>query len=142
MDTVGWLLTVVDKWSRESILLEADFALSRQRVADAFDRLGAHPLPKAITVDNAAEFTPKALDEWAYRHGVQLDFIRPGKPIENGMIESFNGRLRDECLNVHTFTSIGHFHRRYAGKTVKRGGSISIIIAPWLAWSSSPKRVR
>ena len=100
------VLTVVDKWSRESVLLEADFTLSGQCVADAFDRLGAHPLPKAITVDNGTEFTSKALDEWAYHHGVLLDFIRPGKPTENGMIESFNGRLRDECLNVHTFTSL------------------------------------
>ena len=102
------VLTVVDKWSRESILLEADFALNGQRVIDAFERLGAsHPLPWAITVDNGTEFTSKALDEWAYRHGIQLDFIRPGKPTENGMIESFNGRLRDECLNVHEFLSIG-----------------------------------
>jgi putative transposase len=101
------VLTVVDKWSRESILLEADFSLSGQRVIDAFERLGAsHELPRAITVDNGTEFTSKALDEWAYRHGIQLDFIRPGKPTENGMIESFNGRLRDECLNVHEFLSI------------------------------------
>jgi putative transposase len=101
------VLTVVDKWSRESILLEADFSLSGQRVIDAFERLGtAHSLPRAITVDNGTEFTSKALDEWAYRRGIQLDFIRPGKPTENGMIESFNGRLRDECLNVHEFLSI------------------------------------
>lgn len=100
------VLTVVDKYSRESILLEADFALSGQRVAEAFDRLGRVTLPRAITVDNGTEFTSKALDEWAYRNGVQLDFIRPGKPTENGLIESFNGRLRDECLNLHTFTSI------------------------------------
>jgi putative transposase len=59
-----------------------------------------------VTVDNGTEFMSKVLDEWAYRHGVQLDFIRPGKPTENGMIESFNGRLRDECLNAHTFTCI------------------------------------
>jgi putative transposase len=101
------VLTVVDKWSRESILLEADFSLTGQRVIDAFERLGEeHPLPVAITVDNGTEFTSKALDEWVYRHGIQLDFIRPGRPTENGMIESFNGRLRDECLNVHEFTSI------------------------------------
>jgi putative transposase len=87
-------------------LLEADFSLSGQRVAEAFDRLNGHPLPRAITVDNGTEFTSKALDEWAYRHNVKLDFIRPGKPTENGLIEPFNGRLRDECLNVQTFTSI------------------------------------
>ena len=48
----------------------------------------------------------RALEDWAYRRGVQLDFIRPGKPVENAFIESFNGRLRDECLNVHQFTSV------------------------------------
>jgi putative transposase len=100
------VLTVVDKYSRESILLEADFALSGQRVVEAFGKLGTRPLPQAITVDNGTEFTSKALDEWAYRNGVQLDFIRPGKPTENGLIESFNGRLRDECLNMHTFLSM------------------------------------
>ncbi len=65
-------------------------------------------LPKAITVDHGTEFTSRALDEWAWRRGVQLDFIRPGKPVENGLIESFNGRLRDECLNVTEFTSLEH----------------------------------
>jgi putative transposase len=65
-------------------------------------------LPKAITVDHGSEFTSKVLDEWAWRHGVQLDFIRPGKPVENGLIESFNGRLRDECLNATEFASLEH----------------------------------
>lgn len=63
-------------------------------------------LPKAITVDNGSEFYSKALDSWAYRNGVQLDFIRPGKPVENAYIESFNGRLRDEYLNQHLFMSL------------------------------------
>ena len=70
--------------------------------------LRRRPLPKAITVDHGTEFTSKALDEWAYRRGVALDFIRPGKPVENAFIESFNGRLRDECLNVYSFESIAH----------------------------------
>ena len=48
----------------------------------------------------------RALEDWAFHRGVQLDFVRPGKPVENAFIESFNGRLRDECLNVHQFTSI------------------------------------
>ena len=52
------------------------------------------------------KFMSRALEDWAYQRGVQLDFIRPGKPVENAFIESFNGRLRDECLNVHQFTSI------------------------------------
>jgi putative transposase len=103
------VLTVIDQWSRESVLLEANVALTGQSVVNALEAAAANgPLPKAITVDHGTEFTSKALDEWAYRRGVELDFIRPGKPVENAFIESFNGRLRDECLNVHSFVSIAH----------------------------------
>jgi len=70
------------------------------------------PLPKAITVDHGTEFTSKSLDEWAWNNGVKLDFIRPGKPTENAFIESFNGRLRDECLNVNEFVSIEDARQR------------------------------
>ncbi len=101
------VLTVIDKWSRESVLLETHFSLTGQSVVDALQRLAmSRRLPKAITVDHGTEFTSKSLDEWAWNHGVQLDFIRPGKPTENAFIESFNGRLRDECLNVNEFVSI------------------------------------
>jgi putative transposase len=103
------VLTVIDQWSRESVLMEANVALTGLSVVAALEALSAHrPLPKAITVDHGTEFTSKALDEWAYRRGVTLDFIRPGKPVENAFIESFNGRLRDECLNVYAFESIAH----------------------------------
>jgi putative transposase len=57
--------------------------------------------PRSITVDHGTEVQSLALEDWAYRRGVQLDFIRPGQPMENACIESFNGRLQDECLNVH-----------------------------------------
>src|SRR4029079_12911158 len=57
-------------------------------------------------VDHGTEFQSRALEDWAYRRSIQLDFIRPGKPVENAFIESFNGRLRDECLNVHQFASL------------------------------------
>ena len=60
-----------------------------------------------VQVDNGSEFYSKALDAWVYRHGIQLEFTRPGKPTENGHIESFNGKLRDECLNVQLFFSLG-----------------------------------
>ena len=103
------VLTVIDQWSRESVLLEANVALTGRSVVEALEAVAAHrPLPKAITVDHGTEFTSNALDEWAYRRGVTLDFIRPGKPVENAFIESFNGRLRDECLNVYSFESIAH----------------------------------
>ena len=65
-------------------------------------------LPLSITVDNGPEFAGKVLDAWAYEAGVTLSFIRPGKPVENAYIESFNGKFRDECLNEHWFTSMKH----------------------------------
>ena len=65
-----------------------------------------------ITVDNGSEFVSRKLDEWAFVNGVQLDFIKPGRPIENSFIESFNGRLRDECLNVNIFHSIEEARRK------------------------------
>lgn len=70
----------------------------------AIEERGA--VPKSITLDNGSEFTGRALEIWAIRHGLQLCFIRPGRPVENGFIESFNGRLRDECLNVEWFNSL------------------------------------
>lgn len=92
---------MIDQWSRESVLLEAHVALTGQSVADALDAVSAHRAPpRAITVDHGTAFTSNALAELAYRRGVTLDFIRAGKPVENASIESFNGRLRDECLNV------------------------------------------
>ena len=65
-------------------------------------------LPEVITVDNGLEFAGKVIDEWAYRRGIKLSFIRPGKPVENAFAESFNGRLRDECLNINWFMSVRH----------------------------------
>lgn len=63
-------------------------------------------LPQTIVLDNGPEFAGRTLDAWAYAHGVSLRFIRPGKPIENAYIESFNGKFRDECLNEHWFVSV------------------------------------
>jgi putative transposase len=101
------ILTVVDNWRRQSPSLEAGFRMSGEMVGQVLDRVlnGAHGL-RSITVDHGTEFQSRALEDWAYQRGVQLDFIRPGKPVENAFIESFNGRLRDECLNVHQFTSL------------------------------------
>jgi putative transposase len=98
------VLTVVDNFSRECLALEADRTLSGERVATTLEQVARQRgYPQSIRVDNGTEFYSKAMDQWAYRCGVQLAFIRPGKPVENGYIESFNGRLRDECLNVHLF---------------------------------------
>jgi len=107
------VLTVVDQWSRQSPILEAASSMSGSTVSMALDRaIAAGAVPRSITVDHGTEFMSRALEDWAYQRGVQLDFIRPGKPVENAFIESFNGRLRDECLNVHQFTSIADAQAR------------------------------
>ncbi|MFH7109549.1 IS3 family transposase [Achromobacter xylosoxidans] len=101
------ILTVIDQWSRESVCLEANFRQTGRGVGQALDRSAVlRGWPKAITVDNGTEFTSRALDDWAYRRGIKLDYTRPGKPTDNGLIESFNGRLRDEFLNVHEFITL------------------------------------
>ena len=100
-------LTIVDNVSRVSPAIEVGSGLSGQRVAEVLDNLvHSYGLPKMIQVDNGPEFTSKALDEWAHRKGVKLQFSRPGKPTDNPFIESFNGRLRQECLNQSWFVSV------------------------------------
>ena len=101
------VLTVIDQFTRECLKLEAAVHMSGSRVVECLERVAElRGYPQSITVDNGTEFCSKAVDGWAYRKGVRLDFIRPGRPVENGFIESFNGRLRDECLNTHLFWSI------------------------------------
>ena len=101
------LLTLVDNFSRESPEIEVDFSLSGKRVVEVLERLKwRRGLPQAIKVDNGSEFISKALDFWAYQNNVRLEFSRPGKPTDNAFIESFNGRVRQECLNQHWFESL------------------------------------
>jgi transposase InsO family protein len=98
------VLTVIDQFTRECLALVADGALNGQRVALALSQVVAERgAPESITADNGSEFASKAMDAWTYQYRVRIEFIRPGKPIDNGYVESFNGRLRDECLNVETF---------------------------------------
>ena len=101
------ILTVVDDFSRECPVMEVDSSIGGFRVARVLDRLSERRgLPEAITVDNGPEFAGKTLDEWAYRRGIKLNFIQPGKPVQNAYVESFNGRLRDECLNESLFKTL------------------------------------
>jgi putative transposase len=102
------ILTVVDQFTRECVRLEADRSMTGTKVAQALEdaKQERGSLPESITVDNGSEFSSRALEAWAMCHEVQLCFIRPGRPVENGFIESFNGRLRDECLNVEWFSSL------------------------------------
>jgi putative transposase len=101
------VLTLVENVSRVSPAIEADFSLTGERVVTTLEGLqqtiGA---PARLAIDNGPEFISKALDTWAYRNGVQLEFSRLGKPTDNAFAESFNARFRDECLNQHWFASL------------------------------------
>lgn len=103
------LLTIIDNYSRRCHRIEVDTSIGGERVTRVLNEIAQRDgLPESITIDNGPEFIGNALDAWAYERGVTLNFIRPGKPIENAFIESFNGRLRSECLNGHWFTSLDH----------------------------------
>jgi putative transposase len=101
------LLTLVDNFTRESLAIDVNDHIGGHSVAEVLTQLGkTRKLPRTIRVDNGPEFISKVLDQWAYFNGVQLDFSRPGKPTDNGLIEAFNGRLRQECLNESWFLSL------------------------------------
>jgi len=106
-------LNVVDDFTRECVAIEVDTSISGERVTRVLDRaFESRGRPKTLVVDNGPEFTSRALDAWAYRRGIQLDFIRPGKPVENCYVESFNGKFRDECLSAHWFTHLADARRQ------------------------------
>jgi putative transposase len=101
------MLTIVDCFTRESLAIEVDQSLKGDDVARVLSRIvSERGEPSVIKSDNGSEFISKVMDRWAYEHKVTLDFSRPGKPTDNAMIESFNGRLRQECLNEHWFLSL------------------------------------
>ena len=100
-------LTVVDTYTREALAIEVDQGIRGEQVVEVMRRLAAsRGAPTTIRVDNGPEFVSKTLDRWAYENAVTLDFSRPGKPTDNAYVESFNGRLRDECLNANWFLSL------------------------------------
>jgi len=107
-------LNAVDDATRECLAIEVDTSLSGARTGRVLDRVAQQrgSYPRRIVLDNGPECTSKALDQWAYLRGVELCFIRPGKPVENCFVESFNGKFRDECLNVHWFLSLDEARRR------------------------------
>jgi putative transposase len=101
------ILTVVDDFSRENLVLAADTSLSGQRAARELDRVIAERgAPKTIVSDNGTEFTSMAILKWVQETGIDWHYIAPGKPQQNGFIESFNGKLRDECLNETLFGTL------------------------------------
>ncbi|MFV0278028.1 MAG: IS3 family transposase [Parahaliea sp.] len=136
-------LTIVDDATHEAVAIEVERALSGHGVARILDRLAIQRgLPQVIRTDNGKEFCGRAMLEWAHARGVALRLIEPGKPNQNAYVESFNGRLRDECLNEHWFTSLLHartviesWHREYNDERPKKalGGLTPTAYAKQLA---------
>lgn len=106
------VLTVLDVFTRECLALEAATTFPSSLVTLVLDRLIARRrTPQVLQIDNGTEFTCRHFDAWAYERGTRLDFICPGRPVENAFIESFNGRFRDECLNVHWWRDLDEVRR-------------------------------
>ncbi len=100
-------LAIVDHYTRECPMIEVDLSLPGARVVQALEQLAeTRGLPEAIRVDHGPEFVCVAVRQWAERRKVKLDYIAPGKPMQNGHVESFNGKFRDECLNAHWFITL------------------------------------
>jgi putative transposase len=133
------VLTVVDQYTREVPATEARGSFSAHDVIDALDRLWkSHRKPAMTQVDNGTEFASRAWDAWAYREDVRLDFSRPCKPTDNAHTESFNARLRAECLNAHILES-----REDAKETLTSRRSDYTAVQPHSALGMlSPKGVR
>ena len=101
------VLTILDIFTKECLAIEIDTSINGNRVTRVLDWFAlTRGVPEVITTDNGPEFAGIALDRCAYNNNVRLDFIKPGKPIQNAFIESFNGRLRHECLNQHYFVTL------------------------------------
>ena len=133
------LLTIVDNFTRESLAIEANQRITGRDVARTLARLGTQrALPKSIRVDNGPEFISKAMDQWAYWNKVELDFSRPGKPTDNAFIESFNARLRQECLNENWF----FIHRRRSSQARMLASSLQRGASSRLAGQPGPQRIR
>ena len=111
-DALGWgrrirFLSVLDSCTREALAIEVNTSLPSAAVVRVLEQvIDERGQPGEIVMDNGPELTSRRLDQWAYERGIQLRFIEPGKPVQNAVIESFNGRLRDECLNQHWFRSL------------------------------------
>ena len=101
------MLTIVDDCTRECPAVEVDTSLGGLRVRRVLDRIASdRGLPEAIVLDHGPEFRGRVLAAWNEERGVRLEFIQPGKPVQNAYVESFNGRLRDECLNANWFRNL------------------------------------
>ena len=101
------VLTIMDDYTRAWPKTIVDTSIGGVRVVRALEKFSkTRPLPKAIVSDNGTEFTSGAFLSWAEKRGIELRFIQPGKPNQNAFVESFNGKLRLECLNTHWFSTL------------------------------------
>jgi putative transposase len=101
------VLTIIDQFTRYALPLAVRRSFPGFAVAAWLEQLSQeHGVPEVISIDNGTEFTSRIFDAWAHRRGVRLHFISPGRPVQNAFIESFNGKLRDECLNENAFASL------------------------------------
>ena len=122
-------LGIVDDGTHEAVAVHPEHAIGGERLVRILDQICLkRGYPRVIRTDNGSEFTSKAMLNWAYKRGVTLRLIEPGKPNQNAYIESFNGRLRDECLNEHWFFHLAHardliekWRREYNEERPKKG---------------------
>ena len=109
------ILTIIDRYTREALALEVDTSIPGLRVRRVLDQLARERgCPEEIRVDNGPEFLGRSVNAWCEEHHVLLWHIAPGKPAQNGHVESFNGRLRDECLNANWFINLQDARRKIA----------------------------
>ncbi len=145
------ILCVVDDYTRECLALVADTSLSGVRVARELTRLiGLRGKPHTVVSDNGTELTSSAILRWSQERRVEWHYIAPGKPMQNGFVESFNGRLRDECLNETLFTSLAHARfvldawrhdYNHVRPHSKLGGKTPAEIAGQRVWGHAPRHV-
>ncbi len=127
------ILCVIDDFSRECLATAVDNSISGVRVARELDRIAEmRGYPCMVVSDNGTELTSNAILRWQEERGVEWHYIAPGRPMQNGLVESFNGRLRDECLNEHLFDSYGQ-----AKKIVEPGATTTTNIGPTRASTGS-----
>ena len=108
-------MNIVDDYTRECLAIEVDTSLGGVRVVRVLEELKPRRgLPRQIRSDNGPEFVSRAVDPWAYEQGLQWHTIQPGRPMENGYVESFNGRFRDECLNENWFSDLADAREKIA----------------------------
>lgn len=103
-------LTIVDDFSKKSPGILTEYSITSFDLTTFFDGLGS--IPKRLRCDNGPEMTSKIFLDWACRRGIEVEYIQPGKPIQNAYVESFNSRFREECLNEHTFEDLAQAKRR------------------------------